>query len=87
MRQRLTDPPPALSAINRRLAQHMGNAADSWGALAVAAERRDSDSYNKALAVLDAPSRVRNEWRLQVTAEARRLGVGMPAWARRVGTR
>lgn len=84
VRQRIADPPKALRGINRRFAQDMGAVSDYWDTLAGSVS--SVASYSAALnGSPNAGGPVRNEWRLQVTAYGRELGIPLPAWARQIG--
>lgn len=83
VRQRLATPPAALKAINARFAKDMGQMADYWDELGGDLRSKDVAAYGAERT--DAGDAVRNEWRLQVEAQARRLGIAMPPWTKTIG--
>lgn len=83
VRQRLATPPAALKSINARFAKDMGQMADYWDGMGGHLRSKNVVAYGAE--TTRAGGAVRNEWRLQVEAEARRLGVPMPSWTNSVG--
>lgn len=84
VRQRLVSAPRPLRTINTRFAKDMGARADYYDELGAALRAKNGAQYN---AVSSSPGNsVRNEWRLEVTAACRRLGIPLPAWAKVIGT-
>lgn len=85
VRQRIAEAPGPLKAINRAFARDMGEVADFYDELGGALRDDSVEAYNAV--EVNAGGPVRNEWRLQVTAYCRQLGVELPEWAEGIGTR
>ncbi len=88
VRQRLATPPPSLRGINRRFAADMGAVSDLRDEQGAALRSGNQDAWNRInnSSAADVGGPVRNQWRISVTVESRRLGLELPEWAETIGT-